>query len=118
LVKEALRFTLSSSERQNNEPKTDEEEEDELEAIRRRRLEHMQNRNKTRITEITDKAEFLEVIDATSNGSRVIIHIYRADLEACENLDEALLDLAAQSRNCTFFKVQPKILDMSSGFVS
>lgn len=59
-----------------------------MEAIRRRRLEHMHNKNSARITEIGDKNHFLEVIEATSNGSRAIIHIYRTDLEACETLNE------------------------------
>ncbi|KAI6183772.1 Phosducin domain-containing protein [Aphelenchoides bicaudatus] len=115
LVKEALRFTLSSSERQN-EQKSDEDEEDELEAIRKRRMEHLQNRNNARITEIHEKSEFLNIIEATTNGSLAIIHIYRNDLEASDTLNESLMDLAAQSKNCGFFKVQAKVLEMSTQF--
>lgn len=95
MIKEALRFTLTSSEPRDDEKASDNEDEDELEAIRRRRLEHLQNRNNARITEITDKEEFLRVIEATNNGPRAIIHIYRDDIEATETLNEGYLSLTA-----------------------
>ncbi|KAI6228430.1 Phosducin domain-containing protein [Aphelenchoides besseyi] len=115
LVREAERFVLSTSqpEEQNSE---ENDEEDELEAIRRRRLEQMQNRNSAKITEIEDKGEFLNLIESTKNGKRVLFHIYRNDLEVTETLNEALLDMAANSINCGFYKIQPKVLDMSSRF--
>ncbi|KAI6218235.1 Phosducin domain-containing protein [Aphelenchoides fujianensis] len=90
--------------------------EDELEAIRRRRLEQMQVRNAARIVEIEEKQEFLDAIEATKDGRRALIHIYRSDLEVTETLNEALMDMAAQCTGCSFFKVQPKVLDMSSRF--
>lgn len=117
MIREAERFNLTTSEHQN-EHVSDEEDEDALEAIRRRRLEHLHNRNRAKITEISDKEDFLKAIESTHNGARAVFHIYRDDLEATETLNEALMDLAAQTRNCGFFKVQPKVLDMSSRFVS
>ncbi|KAI6194667.1 Phosducin domain-containing protein [Aphelenchoides besseyi] len=115
LVREAERFVLSTSQPEEQKSEEDDEE-DELEAIRRRRLEQMQNRNSAKITEIEDKGEFLNLIENTKNGKRVLFHIYRNDLEATETLNEALLDIAANSINCGFYKVQPKVLDMSSRF--
>lgn len=61
-----------------------------MESIRRRRLEHLQNRNRAKITEITDKEDFLKVIESTHNGNRAIFNIYRDDLEATETLNEVI----------------------------
>ncbi|KAI6218175.1 Phosducin domain-containing protein [Aphelenchoides fujianensis] len=115
LIEEAERFALSSSQAAEQKPE-DDNEEDELEAIRRRRLEQMQVRNAARIVEIEKKQEFLDAIEATKGGRRAFIHIYRNDLEVTETLNEALMDMAAQCTGCSFFKVQPKVLDMSSRF--
>lgn len=117
MISQAERFNLTTSEhRYDQQP--EEDDEDILEEIRRRRLEHLQNMNKAKITEISDKEDFLKAIESTHNGVRAVFHIYRDDLEATETLNEALLDLAAQTKNCGFFKVQPKVLDMSNRFVS
>ena len=117
MVHQAERFTLSGNAILNDANADEENEDDELEAIRRRRLEHMQNLNSACITEIHEKAEFLEILEATRNGKRAILHLYRDDMEATETLNEALKDIAASANSCAFYKVKPAVLEMSDRFV-
>ncbi|CAD5225976.1 unnamed protein product [Bursaphelenchus xylophilus] len=109
LLKDAERFTLSG--------KADEsDDEDSLEAIRKRRIEHLKNLNRARIVEIPNKEEFLHVIESTNTVGDAVIHIYRDGLEATQTLNEALLDLAAQTKNTRFYKVRANALDMTKQF--
>lgn len=101
-----------------NANKEDSEDEDELEAIRRRRMEHLKNMNQAKIVEIPNKNEFLNVIDYTQNGDIAVIHIYRDDMEATQTLNEALMDLAAETKRVRYYKVRASALDMTKDFVS
>lgn len=111
MLKEAERFSTNAA-------AAEDEDEDELAQIRRRRLEHLRNVNRSRITEIPNKDVFLSTIEDTRQGHEAVIHIYRDDMEATQTLNEALLDLASQTRNVRFFKVRSSALEMTKQFVS
>ncbi|CAD5218496.1 unnamed protein product [Bursaphelenchus okinawaensis] len=110
LLKEAERFSLSGKKEESD------DDEDALEAIRQKRLEHLKNMNRTRIVELPNKDEFLNVIESTKEMGDVVIHIYRDGLEATQTLNESLLDLASQTKNTRYYKVRASVLDLTKQF--
>jgi len=112
MVQQAQRFALSSTACLES----SDEDDDELLEIRKRRLQHIKDMNSAKIIEITEKRQFLNIIEATASGTRAVIHLYGDNVEGSKTLNDALLDIAAHSSNCVFYKVRPSALGMSTRF--
>jgi len=111
MLQQAQRFALSSTSYLESD-----EDDNELEEIRKRRLQRIKDMNSAKIIEVTEKRQFLNIIEATAGGTRAIVHLYRDDVEGSKTLNDALLDIAAHSSNCLFYKIRPSALGMSARF--
>jgi hypothetical protein len=92
------------------------DEDDELAKLRRERYEKMRQLRFGRIEELTDKYQFLNVIDNGIEDELIIIHIYREDLEACTLLHDALLMLSGETKDAKYYRVKAICLNTSDNF--
>uniref|UniRef100_A0A914LEX9 Phosducin thioredoxin-like domain-containing protein n=1 Tax=Meloidogyne incognita TaxID=6306 RepID=A0A914LEX9_MELIC len=117
LLKEATRFTLKNPpDRQEEE---DEEEEIELKRIRERRVEQLKSRAKGQVVKISDRFEFLNLIEQQSPDDFLFILIHLEGNERCEHLNSALLELSGFFNNqekMKFYKIESIVLGTTNKF--
>ncbi|KAL7072119.1 hypothetical protein ACQ4LE_008342 [Meloidogyne hapla] len=116
LLKEATRFTLENP---PNRFEEEDEEELELKRIRERRVEQLKSRAKGQILKISDRFEFLDLIEQQSPDNYLFILIHLDGNERCEHLNSALLELSGILNNqekMKFYKIESIVLGTSNKF--
>ncbi|CAK5050305.1 unnamed protein product [Meloidogyne enterolobii] len=117
LLKEATRFTLENP--PNRQEEEDEEEEIELKRIRERRVEQLKSRAKGQVVKISDRFEFLNLIEQQSPDIFLFILIHLEGNERCEHLNFALLELSGILNNqekMKFYKIESIVLGTTNKF--
>uniref|UniRef100_A0A914L8J1 Phosducin thioredoxin-like domain-containing protein n=1 Tax=Meloidogyne incognita TaxID=6306 RepID=A0A914L8J1_MELIC len=117
LLKEATRFTLKNP--PNRQEEEDKEEEIELKRIRERRVEQLKSRAKGQVVKISDRFEFLNLIEQQSPDVFLFILIHLEGNERCEHLNFALLELSGISNNqekMKFYKIESIVLGTTNKF--
>ncbi|CAK5085350.1 unnamed protein product [Meloidogyne enterolobii] len=117
LLKEATRFTLENP--PNRQEEDDEEEEIELKRIRERRVEQLKSRAKGQVVKISDRFEFLNLIEQQSPDAFLFILIHLERNERCEHLNFALLELSGILNNqekMKFYKIESIVLGTTNKF--
>nr|CAD2172074.1 unnamed protein product [Meloidogyne enterolobii] len=116
LLKEATRFTLENP---PNRQEEEDEEEIELKRIRERRVEQLKSRAKGQVVKISDRFEFLNLIEQQSPDAFLFILIHLERNERCEHLNFALLELSGILNNqekMKFYKIESIVLGTTNKF--